>query len=460
VIFISHANPEENDFVLWLAGRLSSTGYEVWSDLTKLIGGEIFWDRIDAAIRNEAVVFLSVVSRRSIKKRNFLNELSIASSVEAARGTDDFVIPLRIDDLAFGDVPPQIHRKNIIDFSGTWHAGLLTLIRKLEQLTVPRAATSNEQLRNWARNHFGFAQGVESRPETVASNWLELQDLPPSIFVMKMPPGVETPALFEPHVWPLVKFRDCVASFCHPSELGLESLRSIKPSEVSVDAVLGGEASFLRGAIPTAGESVMSHLIRRVCERYARQAGLSAYRLAGRRNAWFLPLSGSEIPWIDYQGMSGVRRRKRLIGRSEKRGVYWHAALEFTPMVRRAIRLGLLMHVVFTTDGLNPLGEAATMHRLRRRFCKNWWQDQWRDLQLAYLSFLSKDTKAIAMAVAPQRSLSCSSDPIKFEVPVSYIQVQPSLQTAQGADELADASDDYEDDDPLVEIAELEKGSS
>ncbi|MHB1565857.1 MAG: toll/interleukin-1 receptor domain-containing protein [Acidiferrobacter sp.] len=40
LIFISHATPEDNDFTLWLGARLASAGYSVWSDVTKLIGGE------------------------------------------------------------------------------------------------------------------------------------------------------------------------------------------------------------------------------------------------------------------------------------------------------------------------------------------------------------------------------------------------------------------------------------
>jgi TIR domain len=43
IVFISHANPEDNDFTTWLAARLALAGYEVWSDITKLIGGEVFW---------------------------------------------------------------------------------------------------------------------------------------------------------------------------------------------------------------------------------------------------------------------------------------------------------------------------------------------------------------------------------------------------------------------------------
>ncbi|MDZ4058210.1 MAG: toll/interleukin-1 receptor domain-containing protein, partial [Polynucleobacter sp.] len=49
LIFISHANPENNEFSRWLGLQLANEGYEIWSDVTKLIGGEQFWDSIEQA---------------------------------------------------------------------------------------------------------------------------------------------------------------------------------------------------------------------------------------------------------------------------------------------------------------------------------------------------------------------------------------------------------------------------
>ena len=37
-LLLSHANPEDNEFTLWLALQLANHGYKVWSDLTKLLG--------------------------------------------------------------------------------------------------------------------------------------------------------------------------------------------------------------------------------------------------------------------------------------------------------------------------------------------------------------------------------------------------------------------------------------
>ena len=64
-LLLSHANPEDNEFTLWLALQLANEGYRVWCDLTKLLGGEVFWDNIEEVIKARAVKVLYVLSRTS-----------------------------------------------------------------------------------------------------------------------------------------------------------------------------------------------------------------------------------------------------------------------------------------------------------------------------------------------------------------------------------------------------------
>ena len=100
-ILLSHANPEDNEFTLWLALQLANEGYKVWCDLTKLLGGEAFWDDIEAVLRQSAVKVLYVLSRSSNSKDGPLRELHLAQGLAQREKLKDFVIPLHIDDLAF-----------------------------------------------------------------------------------------------------------------------------------------------------------------------------------------------------------------------------------------------------------------------------------------------------------------------------------------------------------------------
>jgi TIR domain len=81
VVFLNHANPEDNVFVLWLGARLTAAGYHVWSDLLQLVGGERFWNDINEAIRQHTAVFLPILSNASIDpaKEGVHNEIAIAT---------------------------------------------------------------------------------------------------------------------------------------------------------------------------------------------------------------------------------------------------------------------------------------------------------------------------------------------------------------------------------------------
>jgi TIR domain len=60
MLFLSHANPEDNVVTNWLALRLAAEGYAVWCDLTRLLGGEAFWDDIQSAIEERTAKFLYI----------------------------------------------------------------------------------------------------------------------------------------------------------------------------------------------------------------------------------------------------------------------------------------------------------------------------------------------------------------------------------------------------------------
>jgi TIR domain len=116
IVFISHANPEDNAFATWLAGQLALAGYSVWSDVTQLVGGEVFWDDIESTIRLRAAKVIAVLSTSAQRKPNVLDELDLAIRVERSNGLSRFVLPVRLDDLSYSELRANIARKNVINF--------------------------------------------------------------------------------------------------------------------------------------------------------------------------------------------------------------------------------------------------------------------------------------------------------------------------------------------------------
>jgi hypothetical protein len=171
-LLLSHANPEDNDFTRWLALQLANEGYRVWCDLTKLLGGEVFWDNIEDVIKGRAAKVLYVLSRTSNTKDGPLKELHFAQGVAKKEKLKDFVIPLHIDNLPHGDITIEITRLNTVAFAKSWGAGLAKLLEKLEEDKVPKDPKFNRTAVNdWWRTQFSAEQGVRKEPEEYLSNW-------------------------------------------------------------------------------------------------------------------------------------------------------------------------------------------------------------------------------------------------------------------------------------------------
>jgi hypothetical protein len=141
MLFVSHANPEDNDFTLWLALQLAKDGYGVWCDLTKLLGGENFWKDAEEAIRTKTARFLYVLTRRSNGKEGPRNELQIAKNVSKKdKSLHDFIVPLHIDDLPHGEINVLLTSINAIAFENGWAKGYAQLLEVLEREGDPEEA--------------------------------------------------------------------------------------------------------------------------------------------------------------------------------------------------------------------------------------------------------------------------------------------------------------------------------
>ena len=140
VVFISHANPEDNEFTLWLALQLTKEGYKVWTDLTDLLGGESFWNDIEQVIRTRAVKFIYVLSRTSNESnRGFRKELHLADSEskKLAATLPRFVVPVAIDDLRSGDYNIYVQHLNCVP-SRNWAKGLADILELFQRDKVPQ----------------------------------------------------------------------------------------------------------------------------------------------------------------------------------------------------------------------------------------------------------------------------------------------------------------------------------
>ena len=452
LVFISHANPEDNEFVSWLATRLAASGYDVWADISQLIGGETFWRDIGTAIKDEAATVITVLSRASYQKDGVLDEIALAVGTGRKLKRPSFVIPIRLDDLPFSDFPEQLIRLNAIDFAGNWAEGLSRVHDALEKAGVPKAdsapAHAFDQWRSFRLRQSG---AVAQATEILSSNWLQILELPSQINFCRF--GAESKVVAKALAGfntPIVPLERLGLTFSDAPNLVMDDAPSIGVEH----AYEFDLRKFLDGARQTGPEvrrgdasNMVTNILRQAWENFARNRGLLPYEFSSS-TGWFVPLDLIEGNKVDYVDGAGKNRKKWLVGQSKKRQVFWHFAVTAYATLGDDPHFVLRPQVVFTTDGRTPLESKAKAAGLRRSFCKNWWNDRWYGLLTAFVSYLAEGKDHILIPLGSDKVARINGRLLAFESPLSIVGdsiVAPEENDAADHDEEAEALDDGED---------------
>src|SRR6476646_9517580 len=98
VIFIGHANPEENEFTLWLRSKLINEGYKVECDLSFLTGGENdYWKSIQDLLEQGTCKYILVYSKSAFQKQGVIDEWEQIKAIEKQYKIPDFKLVCKID---------------------------------------------------------------------------------------------------------------------------------------------------------------------------------------------------------------------------------------------------------------------------------------------------------------------------------------------------------------------------
>ena len=350
-VFISHANPQDNDVARWLGARLAAEGYEVWSDITKLIGGETFWDTIESTIREKSACVIVLLSKDGHEKPGVLDEVNIAVATERKLGIDNFVIPVRIDDLPFGEIRANIARKNILDASSNLFEAFKVLVSTLEEMGVPRDTSDTiEHLRRWRAASEVEDPTSKDEEQSLVENAVAITEWPDQI--RKLLGGDPNPRFRPDVVRPFLATAPVTGGqlcFGARDELAnsLENLSTQSFGSSSVfDGAFDDETLELLGLQWRDARRALSQLVRKSFDELCSSSGMKPYRLASGNFCWFDPVNqdvGNEVQFLD---ADGKKKRRQLVGRSDKRGVYWHFAIEgYFDQSAKCLRLK--SHVVF-----------------------------------------------------------------------------------------------------------------
>lgn len=453
-IFISHATPEDNDFTRWLGARLELAGYSVWHDLGRLKGGDYFWDKIEAAIRNESFRFLAVVSTVAVDKQGVKDEWALAHTIE--KSIPGFVIPLRLDDYDFSLLPISIHRKNVIDFANGWHKGLASLLDTLIEANAPKvAAPDPRSARHWlVEMKEGAILRTEAK-ESLDSTWLSVKTLPPIETSRILGSDREIKVTDVNRVIPWFEHEDRIVGFAKASDMVANMSKSVMlKASAGVDSTM-----FIQSGATIGDKHVdarearkrVANLVRQSWELAMEAKGLGVFEQSGGRKVFYVTPEltkgrGKNVLFVD---VDGRKRRKALNGRSEKKKANWCYAVGMVPQFDEPWRIELRSAIVFTDDDGKPFDVPAKSHRLRMSFCRSWWNDRWRGFLRAFLALVADGQAEIKLPVGSGREVVLSATPIIFSSPVGLSDLAPSIDddpTDEPDDDLGEA-DDLDDEE-------------
>ena len=454
MLFVSHANPEDNVFTRWLALQLAADGYPVWCDLTKFLGGEDFWKDAEAAIRTRTCKFLYVLSKTSNVKDGPRNELQVAVNVAKAQKLHDFIIPLHIDDLPYGEINVLLAKLIAIPFEAGWAKGYQQLLENLERGGVPKKSTFGPQaVASWWRQQFSPERGVSQAPERYLSNWFPINSIP-ALHLHTLQRS--TVGVLEPETaLPYGNFMD-----------GLD-LVTFAPAK-DLDGKLGTALSIassrsfsyeelLKASCDTTGLTIgkvryfLSRLLRDAWDRWMTSLGMGMYTLSDKANCFFFKRKDSDNLDIPFRGFDGKRAHRSVVGyktmlNGSKR--FWHFGIDAQPVHDPLFGYRLASHVLFSDNGQTVWTDHRRMHRARRSQCKDWHNPEWRDRLLAVIAWLSQEGTTISIPVAEEAKVEVSTESVCLASPVSFVDT-PTLQErlAHTEEEAEEERDDEEEDD-------------
>jgi hypothetical protein len=183
-------------------------------------------------------------------------------------------------------------------------------------------------------------------------------------------------------------------------------------------------------------------LLRQHVERHLTQRGLKALPQRSS-SAFYFPdglVPNNKVP---YTAASGRRTNKNVVGRSERNKVYWHLAMKVSVVLGPPAFVRFKPYVAFSDDGQTAIADPKRTSPIRRRFCKNWWNQHWRQLQEAFAVWLADGQSECVIPLDGSQRLVLAGRLLQL---TAERHIVGDLQFQDEAEEPDEPEDDEEDD--------------
>ena len=442
-VFLNHATPEDNAFTTWLGARLTAAGYDVWSDVLKLGGGETFWNDINDGIRRRTALFIPILSVAAANpdKRGVHDEIAIAMQVQRREKRDSFILPILLEYVP--EVNPQLIQLNYIPFLDGWAAGLAKLIDRMRKLGIHRRETQDRMaMDRWLTVHGHLAGAVKDGPSQLSSNWFPITSLPPLIRFVGTSVGRPLwDAAIKSCKLPMRASMRLAVTFAEPSEVQMEVGPDIPikteyemPTQAFMDGKPPPKMPMLKSAD---ARRMVVDMLRQGWEAFALSRGLKEHEMSGR-SSWYMPENLLPGDWAPFTDALGKRRKRKLVSVRGKRKIRYHFAVSARPQIWPIPRLVVYSHVVFSEGGTLVTAKIAAQ-RYRKALCKGWWNAEWRDRQIAMMTYLAQEAASFDLPLGGVVA-TVEATSVRFEAPLTYVR-----HDAEVIPEIEDEPDDFDE---------------
>jgi hypothetical protein len=132
-----------------------------------------------------------------------------------------------------------------------------------------------------------------------------------------------------------------------------------------------------------------------------RQKGRKKAELSGKKLAFFRPKYNEKESVSFFYPFSSQKKpkRKQIFGIFEKIG-FWHYAVSPQTILFPFVGFSLKSHIVFTTDGVQLITDEKKVHAYRRKKGKRFFNEEWRDMLLAFMQGMKDENGEIKIKVS------------------------------------------------------------
>jgi hypothetical protein len=237
--------------------------------------------------------------------------------------------------------------------------------------------------------------------------------MPNEFFIYVFDNKAQAEAIYKANNIPIGKISNVLTSF----ESGLitevqrdNELINISPKEIHIISISDLLFGYEKEKFPTHrdSENHFKKLLNQCFFQLMKQRRLYWCELSNKKFAYYYvpnTLPNNRITFhYPYRGNHKKKKTKTLYGKYKSLG-NWHYAISSKPSLFPFIGFDLKSHLIFTTNGYQSWDDKNKMHSQRRAKGRRFFNEEWRDMQLAFIQGLKNSNGKISIEIAKDKQL-------------------------------------------------------